>query len=382
VTNGIEYSNSTVSRPPGYCSVCSLQFERVSCWTALSHTLLDLLPTMEENEQQLQEQQQHVEAAFHAAGASAGAAASEAQDPAAASSSAAAASSTVFSAAPNNSAEAADALEMGRTLAEQAGRNGDDDATLARAERLLAKSVRLRATTESMQLLASVQRRRRGAAAAPPAAAAHPVAASSAGAAARPAQPAAAAAPDPSVAAEPAGHAARAPSAPLIAWSRVSVQAPSFFQPPARPGVAALHWTFHYPSILYIPPAQRGPLLLLWGFIFLLALARFTGFSDRGSTAGDSWHDETSRRAHGQYHSRAHTSHYSESERSYGGSREQLRGEEPADDWNRESYVPYRSGSGFISINTLNNLLSLLPFLFFFILPMIQRHRQQQQHGR
>jgi hypothetical protein len=103
-------------------------------------------------------------------------------------------------------------------------------------------------------------------------------------------------------AADPA--AADAPAAPQgsflssLSWRRCTVEAPSFLQPPARPGVPARSWTFSYPAFLYIPRAQRMPLLIVWTLVIGLALMRWLSASSSSAAHSRPSYASPSDRSH------------------------------------------------------------------------------------
>lgn len=256
-------------------------------------------------------------------------------------------SSTVFSAAPNNSEEGERALELGH----EAVRNRD----YARAERLFAKSLRLRPSTEAAQELARMQRRNAtGTRAA--AAAGQTANASSAAATAAPAHNEAPDAPQP----PPARPQAADGAAAATTWRRHTLRPPTFL----ANRVAWLRdrsYSYSYPSFFYIPPAQRRPILLIWSLALVLAILRLTGTMHHEED--DAW--PSSRRSSRQ---RSHVYDDGPSSRSSSGRT-----------WSSTAYSTPRVANTLVSVH---NLLSLLPFVFFFFGPMIQRFIQQRQQAQ
>jgi len=306
-------------------------------------------------------------------------------------------SSTLFTAQPNNSAEAADALELGRALA-QSGRDED----LPRAERLLAKSVRLHPCTESMQLLASVQRRRQAIGASGSASSARQAAAaassvasassssssssshspSSAGVPPRPSAPVASAFDADGAAASVGAGADESVQRGFLStlkWRRCTVEAPSFLQPPPRPGVPARTWTFRYPAALYIPRAQRRPLLVVWTLVLALLLLRWLSAAEgtTGATrtqsrrSGTESSSSTSSSRTTSSSSRGYNPYGEADDVGFRPSADAGASREPAS----AHYSPRHTQHSFFS---LSNLISLLPLLFF-LAPMLQQWAQRQR---
>lgn len=272
-------------------------------------------------------------------------------------------SSTVFSAQPDNSFEAEQALELGRLAVAQR-----DD---AKAERLFAKSVRLKPSTEAAQELARV-RRRRGASqpanrpAGGPAASSASAASAANSAAAHPPRAAPASAHAPPV--PPPGPAPAAASPAF--WSRHTLHAPDFLSS-RFPSTRGRTLTYSYPTFFYVPPAQRKPLALVWLAVCVLCLARLLGWIDNSHARyAEPWQgrrrhfhredDQPMRRPTPDEDGRTSSSStwestaYSSSSRHYSSS----------------------GGGGFLNFH---NLLTLLPFLFFFVGPIVHRWMQQRQ---
>lgn len=125
--------------------------------------------------------------------------------------------------------------------------------------------------------------------------------------------------------------------------------------------------SFPYPAFIYVPPAQRRALLLVWGAVFVLCVARLAGWMDD---------DEE-----GSFHRSRRYPHRS--------SRSAYRSEEPSENigsihhdddgsaWHNSRARQMHPPPSFLN---LNNFLTLLPFVFFFIMSMLQRYRQQ--HGQ
>ena len=237
-------------------------------------------------------------------------------------------------------------------------------------------------TTEAAQELARVQRRRRASQAADPtrraaAAAASSSAAASAASAASHAPPRAvsparahSAAPPHHPHPAPASGAGPAPPQPQSApfWSRQTIHTPDFVSS-RFPSLRGRSMTYSYPTFFYIPPAQRKPLAFIWGIVFLACLGRLLGFIDNSHSSygyGQPWQHGGRRRRH-----------YEE---------EPIRRAPVEDDarstWESTAYSSssrgYHSGG---SIFSFHNLMTLLPFAFFFAGPIIHRWMQQRQRA-
>jgi hypothetical protein len=277
-----------------------------------------------------------------------------------------------------NASEAASALARGRDCMARS--------EYEKAERLIAISVRMHPTTEATQELARVRRRRRGAvpggdamegqqqsAASPSSngadasASVRPfagVAASPAAAPVRVDAPAAAPIPPP-----PVPAAADAPVAggvaSSIAWRQHTLHPPALIATYV-PSLGGRSLTYAYPAFLYVPPLQRRPLLIVWALASVLLLIRMLGWMPRAY--GTRRYDDDDEYG-GDYRHRSRE-HYR------GGGDYGLDGESPRGrTWTSESSTERVVYSRW----NLNNFISLLPFLFFFVGPIAQRYMQQNR---
>lgn len=161
-----------------------------------------------------------------------------------------------------------------------------------------------------------------------------------------------------------------APSASSrIDWRQHTLRAPAFLHS-LTPALAQWQWIYSYPSFFYVPPAQRRPLALVWGTVALLCILRLLGLVGGAARFDDAWldssrHDSLRRGGHHARSSHPHPDAGRHDEHSGGGT-DYSRRRAPLDD-------------GLHVADGVNALFTLVPFLLFFLVPMLQRWMQQQR---